>query len=251
MKGFTALVLAGSRGGIDPVADYAGVSQKGLIRLEGRTLLERVVSALRDAGASRIAVSTADPTLMAECARLECEPLAPEAGPSQSVRSAAEVLATPLLVTTVDHALLQGAWVRQFLMDAPAEADVCALVAARSVVETDAPATKRTYMRLADGDFSGCNLFWLANDRALAVVDLWRRVEAERKRPWKIAAMLGPGLLIRYALGGLTLTEAGKALGRLAGVSAAVVRSPYGLAAVDVDKPADLDLVRRIVGEDD
>jgi hypothetical protein len=37
-------------------------------------------------------------------------------------------------------------------------------------------------------------------------------------------------------------------LGDLAGVKAIIVRSPFGLAAVDVDKPADLDLVRRLVG---
>jgi hypothetical protein len=32
-------------------------------------------------------------------------------------------------------------------------------------------------------------------------------------------------------------------------VRAAIVETPFGLASVDVDKPADLDLVRRIVGD--
>jgi hypothetical protein len=56
-------------------------------------------------------------------------------------------------------------------------------------------------------------------------------------------------MLLRYATGGLTLAHAARRLGQLAGVSAAVIPTPYGLAAIDVDKPADLDLVRRIVGE--
>ncbi|HWW27020.1 MAG TPA: GTP--adenosylcobinamide-phosphate guanylyltransferase, partial [Caulobacter sp.] len=60
---FQALVLAGSRGGVDPVADYAGVSQKGLIVLGGRTLLTRVLDALDKAGAERIGVSTNDAAL--------------------------------------------------------------------------------------------------------------------------------------------------------------------------------------------
>lgn len=60
---FQALVLAGSRGGVDPVAEYAGVSQKGLIVLGGQTLLHRVLAALDQAGAARIAVSTNDKTL--------------------------------------------------------------------------------------------------------------------------------------------------------------------------------------------
>ena len=55
---------------------------------------------------------------------------------------------------------------------------------------------------------------------------------------------------VRLAAGSgasLTLDDAVQRLGRKAGVEAAAVRTPYGLAAVDVDKPADLDLVRRLV----
>ena len=57
MSGFKALVLAGSRGGAEPVADYAGVSHKALIVLDGETLLARVVGALRAAGAAEVAVT--------------------------------------------------------------------------------------------------------------------------------------------------------------------------------------------------
>ncbi|HEY0648226.1 nucleotidyltransferase family protein [Phenylobacterium sp.] len=247
MSGFSALVLAGSRGGADPVADYAGVAHKALIRLEGETLLARVVGALRAAGAGRIAVVSSHPGVRAEIARLGAEALDEAAGPSLSVRAGAEQLGTPLVVTTADHALLRPEWVQRFLADAPTDADVAVLVAARATVEAAAPGTKRTWLKLADGHWSGCNLFWLANDRALAVIDLWRRVEAERKRPWKMAWILGPRMLLRFVTRRLSLHGAAQRLGALAGVRAAIVETPYGLASVDVDKPADLDLVRDIV----
>ena len=51
--------------------------------------------------------------------------------------------------------------------------------------------------------------------------------------PWKIAAMLGPSFLLRYALGLLTLDQAVARLGALADVKAAAVRAQDGLAAVD------------------
>ncbi len=248
MTGFTALVLAGSRGGVDPVAAYGGAAHKALIVLDGRTLLARVVGALQVAGAGRITVISSHPDVRAEAGRLGAEPLDEAAGPSLSVKAAAQALGTPLLVTTADHALLEAEWVRRFLADVPAGADVAALVAGRATVEAAAPGTQRTWLKLADGHWSGCNLFWLANDRALSVVDLWRRVEAERKRPWRMARILGLGMLARYATGRLSLSDAAAALGRLAGVSAVIVETPYGLASVDVDKPADLDLVRTIVG---
>jgi CTP:molybdopterin cytidylyltransferase MocA len=249
LSGFAALVLAGSRSGAaDPVATYAGAAHKALIHLGGETLLARVIGALRVSGAAPIAVVTSHPGVRAEAERLGVETLDEAAGPSLSVRAGAERLGTPLLVTTADHALLEPEWVRRFLAHAPADADVAALVASRANVEAAAPGTRRTWLKLADGDWSGCNLFYLANPRALAAVDLWRRIEAERKRPWRMAQILGPGVLLSYSLGRLSLAGAADRLGRLAGVQAAVVQTPYGLASVDVDKPTDLDLVRSIVG---
>ncbi len=248
MTPFNALVLAGSRSGVDAVAAYAGVGHKALITLQGKTLLARVVGALGAAGAARIAVISSHPDVRGEALRLGVDVIDEAAGPSLSVKRGAEVLGTPVLVTTADHALLEGDWVRHFLAEIPADVDVAALVAARATVEAAAPETQRTWLKLADGHWSGCNLFWLSNGQSLGVIDLWRRVEAERKRPWRMAQILGPGMLLQYATGRLALKDAAARLGRLAGVTAAIVETPYGLASVDVDKAADLDLVRKIVG---
>lgn len=248
MTPFKALVLAGSRSGQDPVAAYAGVAHKALIELGGETLLARVVNSLRAAGAGQITVISSHPDVRMEAARLGAECLDEAAGPSLSALAGAEAVGPPLLITTADHALLEPAWIERFLADAPPNADVVALVAARATVEAAVPQTQRTWLKLADGHWSGCNLFYLATPRGQAVLNLWRRVEAERKRPWRMAQILGPGVLLRYAAGRLSLAAAAAHLGRLAGVNAAVVQTPYGRAAIDVDKPADLDLVRQLVG---
>lgn len=244
--GFTALILAGSRGGVDPVAAYAGVSHKALIMLDGQTLLARVAQALRTAGATRIAVSVSDEAVGAAATALGLTVLTAASGPSHSIRDGIEALGTPLIVTTADHALLQPEWIARFLADAPADADVCALLARQDAIEAAAPGTRRTYLRFADGAWSGCNLFHFATPRSVAALDLWAQVEADRKRPWRIVRRLGIGTLLRYLSGRLTLVAAIAHLGRLAGLNAAPVASPFGLAAVDVDKPADLELVRTL-----
>lgn len=242
-----ALVLAGSRGGADPLATYAGVGDKALIELDGATLLERVVTAVRAAGFAPVAVAASGPAVAAAAEALGCTVLAAAAGPSASTQAAFAALGAPLLVTTADHALLAPAWITQLVADVPPGADVAALLARRDVVERDAPATRRTWLRFADGEWSGCNLFWLATPAAARAIALWQQVEADRKRPWRIVRRLGPSLLLRYLAGRLTLGDALAALGRKAGVRAAAVAARSGLAAIDVDKPADLDLVRRIV----
>lgn len=247
MTGFTALVLAGARPGPpDAVTAYAGVAHKALIMLEGQTLLARVIEALRGAGAGRILVSTNEPAVAQAATTLGAEVLAAAASPSLSVAEALEAASAPLLVTTSDHALLRAEWVSRFLADAPEDSDICALLAPEAAVRAAAPHTQRTYLAFADGRYSGCNLFLLRTPEAGAVIQLWRRVEVERKRPWRVAAMIGPGMLIGYALRRLTLDGAVARLGARTGVRAAAVRTPFGLAAVDVDKPSDLDLVRAI-----
>lgn len=251
MTAFTALVLAGSRPELDLLSAYAGVPHKSLIELNGQSLLSRVVKALALAGAARISVCTSHPAVIAAVAGIDCAAaldVVPAAGsPSQSVGESARALGFPLLVTTADHALLRPEWVTDFLAGVPQQADIAALLAPEAAVRAAVPDTERTYLAFRDGRYSGCNLFYLSNTRALQVIELWRQVESHRKQPWKIAALLGPGMLVRYALGRLSLDEAARRLGRKAGVEAAIVRTPHGLAAVDVDKPSDLDLVRRLV----
>lgn len=243
----SALILAGSRPGApDPVAQAEGVAHKALVLVDGAPLLARVHAALRAAGVERIAVAADAPEVVALAGQLGAEVIPPESGPSGSVARAFSHLGAPMLVTTADHALLQPEWVRQFIEDSPVDADVALLLARRDVVERAVPETRRTWLRFADGQWSGCNLFLLASADARHAIATWREVEANRKKPWRIAAKLGPRVLWDYLRGKLTLGEAVVRLGRRIGIRAAMVPARDGLAAVDVDKVADLALVRSV-----
>ena len=245
---FDALVLAGSRGGVDPVAVAAGVSDKALAEVGGATMLSRVVVALREARARRVVVAASSAAVADHAAALGAEVMAAAGGPSESAARGLAEVGAPLLVTTADHALLRPEWITAFLHAVPGGADMAVLLAERQAIECDAPPSRRTYLRFADGHWSGCNLFLLATPRAAVALDLWRQVEADRKSPWRIVGRIGPGLLLRYLLGRLTLAAALERLGAKAGVKAVAVPSASGLAAVDVDTAADLELVRRLVG---
>jgi GTP:adenosylcobinamide-phosphate guanylyltransferase len=248
VSAFSALVLAGSRPGGDPLALHTGVSAKALIDIGGVPMLSRVVAALKDAGASPIAVAASDPDVIALARSLGCGIVLAEAGPSDSAAAGFRALGAPMLLTTADHALLQPEWITHFLAAQQPDTDVSALLARRDTIEQAVPQTRRTYLTFADGAWSGCNLFYLATPAAAAALQLWHLVEADRKRPWRIVAKLGPFLLLRYLLGRLTLQDAFTHLGMRANLKAQAIESPFGLAAVDVDKPDDLDLVRKLVG---
>jgi GTP:adenosylcobinamide-phosphate guanylyltransferase len=243
------LILAGSRpGGRDPVAEAEGVPHKVLALVEGQTLVERVISAARAFGAPEVAVSANHPAVEAEARRLGATVLPTARGPSESVALAFARYGAPLIVTTADHALLEPAWLRALVEGTPPGADVSLMLAQREIVQAAAPGTRRTWLRLADGHWSGCNLFLMATPAAERAATAWREVEAERKRPWRLARRLGLGTLLDYALGRLSMEAAIARLGRRIGVEAALVPAPDGRAAIDVDKPEDLALVRCLAG---
>src|SRR5690606_26237318 len=124
-------------------------------------------------------------------------------------------------------------------------ADVRAGVCPRATVESAGNPARRTWLRFADGAVSGANLFALATPRARGAVELWRTVEAERKRPWRMAWAIGPGVLARYLAGRLDRAAAARALGRAAGCTAALALIDHPDAAHDVDKPDDLAFAAR------
>ncbi len=248
----TALVLAGSRPGGDPLAAHAGVTHKALIEIGGRTMLERVVVALAASPQiGRIVVAIERPELVAMLPTVgkPVVSMVAASGPSASVAACLQAEGTPLLVTTADHALLAPQWVEEFLAaGTAADTDVVVGLARREVVSAAAPETQRTYLRFSDGDYSGCNLFLLSRPAATGVVRLWQEIEARRKRPLSMLRRLGVSYALRYALGRLSLREALDRLGTLSGTRLTATLLTDGRAAIDVDKPADLELVRRLAG---
>ena len=86
---------------------------------------------------------------------------------------------------------------------------------------------------------------------AAGVVHLWQRLEARRKQPIAQLRLLGIRHVLRYRLGLLSLPQALERLGAQAGARVAPVVLSDGRAAIDVDKPADLDLVRKLLARPD
>jgi hypothetical protein len=152
-----------------------------------------------------------------------------------------------ILVTTADHAFLSPEILGHFLSNALAtRADVAIGFARLDAVRARFPGTRRTGWRFRDDRYCGCNLFAFMTPRASAVAQLWRAFEKDRKRPWRIVAGLGPGLLVRYLTGRLELAAALAELGRRAGCRIAPVVLPYPQAAVDVDSIDDWQLANRL-----
>lgn len=251
-----ALILAGSRGPDDPMAKAAGVSHKALLPVAGVPMLLRVVDAVRALpGIERVFICIEDERVVAQVPamvalqRNHVLAVVPAAkSPAASVAAALRSidLATPLLVTTGDHPLLTPAILRTFLELAPPDCDLAVALAPADVVAAAYPGAIRTFYRLGNRRFSGCNLFLVRSPKAARVADFWRGLEAHRKRPLRLIWQIGPLAFIRILLGLMDADQAFTYLSRRTGAAIRHVELPIADAAVDVDKPADLELVERI-----
>ena len=255
---FTALVLAGSRGPDDPVARAGGVAHKCLVPVAGVPMAVRVVETLaacRSVG--RIALALEHPALLDDLPALRrliaagrCTALATGPTPSLSVQRALDELPDPLplLVTTGDHPLLTPEMVEHFCADARrAGADLVAGLTPAAAIRKAYPDAQRTYLRFRDERYSGANLYALLGPDARRAVAFWRRVEQERKRPWRLVRAFGWRPLLAYLLGRLTLDDAMTRASEVIGARIAAAVVPYAEAAIDVDKPADLALAETIL----
>lgn len=259
-------MLAGRRSADDASVRFAGSTHRALLDVRGVPMLLRVVRTLRACpSVTAVRVSIDAPAALAavpELAQLAANGALglhrSLASPSRSAEDALRELPEParVLVTTADHPLLSPAIVEHFLAGegesagaSAAEADVLVGLVRAEVVRARYPESVRTYLRLGAGAYSGANLFAFLTPTARRAAAFWVRAEQFRKRPWRLASAFGPVSLLLYAAGRLDLDAALERVSRAMGVRVRAVLLPFAEAAIDVDRPADLALVERILGD--
>lgn len=248
---WTAVVLAGSRAGRDPFAEQFGTDLKALIRVAGEPMVRHPVRALlKSRCVGKVLVLSQSPDRLAavlpDDSRVEVQ---------QSQGTIAETILDlmtngrvewPLLVTTADHALLDSAMVDEFCRGA-CGADVAIGVVEREPLMRRLPTSKRTWLKFRGGAYTGANLFALKSAEVAPAVRLWRSVEQDRKKAWRVIALLGPAVLTLVALRLVSIDEVLARLGARLGLSVKAVVLANPLAGVDVDKAEDHALAEAIL----
>jgi len=248
---YTAIVLAGSRPGRDTFAEGFGTESKALIPVSGEPMVRRPVQALLESAEVRTVVVLSQ----------SAEAIAGAVPPDPRVRVersldtiAATLLAMcedasvewPLLVTTADHALLDAGTIDDFVRGA-AGSDIALGVVERETMLRRFPDAKRTWLKFRGGAYTGANLFALASPKVAPAIQMWRSVEQDRKRAWRILSILGPAVLITVALRLVSLDEVLSRLSVRLGLRVKAVELSNPLAGVDVDKPQDHALAEAII----
>ncbi len=255
--GWTAILLAGQRPGIDPLAEAFGERWKAQVQVAGEAMLSRVAKTLLAVpGIGRIVVMAQEPQALftGDCAWLADEPrIATAVSTSGIATSVAAVAGStlapwPVLVTTADHPLLTVPMV-EAVMAGLGDADVGVGVVGSRILLGAHPDNKRTWLRFRGEAWTGTNLFAFGNDRAKAALAAWSAVERDRKKALKLLWHFGPLLAIRAATRTITLEDALVKVGRRMGCNVRPIALPFAEAGIDVDKPSDHALAERILAK--
>lgn len=249
MRTFDSLILAGAPAGPQISPEDPALSRAMLV-VEGRTMLQRVVDALRDCPlVSRIA---AVGSVHAEGLDLAVEP---EKSLIGNIRRGIEALNPegPVLIATSDVPLLTGAAVSDFLEKASSlDAALVYPIISRQACDTAYPGLKRTYLKTAEGSFTGGNLMLVRPDFILNNWNLIAQAYDARKHILRLARIIGLRVLSRVVIGQmiprtLRLAYLEQAVSRVVGARVAAVITEYAEIGEDVDKLSDLEAVRGIL----
>jgi GTP:adenosylcobinamide-phosphate guanylyltransferase len=240
----TLIVLAGQRAGVvNPLAQRAGVSHKCLVPICDRPLLAHVLDALvtlPDVARIRISLEADAHAALGPV----IADYADSAAPIETVASATNlvdsVLAAagddpgPFVVTTADNVLLTGdavAQIRREMLEADA---VFALARKRSVLAAH-PDGQRNFYRFRDDEYANCNIYGLADRKALAAAEVFRGGGQFMKSVGRMIRSFGLHNIVLLRLGLFDREGAMRRLSARLGMTVRATIFSDGALAIDVD----------------
>ena len=155
-----------------------------------------------------------------------------------------------VLVCASDIPLVTTAIMDEFLDQCTgSSADFCYPISSKEDCDRVYPGVERTYVTLKEGTFTGGNVFFV---RKAVVQRSWPMVEkmiAYRKKPLKMVSVLGIGLLVKLLLKSARVSEFERRVGDILQMKPKAIVNASPEIGVDVDKPSDLALCRRILAK--
>lgn len=248
-----AVVLAG--GPQDDVARLQpGAPNKAFVEIGAMTLVGRVLAALRASQAIGRIVVVTPPSASGHRDLALADELRPDGVRiTESLRNGLSGFRgdADVLIAASDLPVLTPSAVEDFVARIDAlRADVVYGCVEKLVHVRRFPEVPHTWARMRDGTFCGGGLVAL-KPRALPQLERFiERLGAARKHPFKLASLFGWDMLARFVVGRLSIAAAEARAERILGAPVRALVSPYPETAVNVDRPSDVELARRLVSSE-
>jgi hypothetical protein len=253
---YTALVLAASRGNLDPLAQAGGVSHKTFIDVAGVPMLVRVVRSVVESGRVGRVVISIEEESTDEARRMlagidgaeDFTFVRSRENIGTSVVAAADPAWLPMIITTGDNALHTAELVREFCDSLDSFPTDAALGVTRAeLILEKYPDGQRAFHRFADGAFSSCNLYAFLTPAAIGGARIFNSGGQFGKKPKRLIGAFGLVAFLLYKSRLTKLETFLRFLSRGLGISVAPVYIPFAEGPIDVDRMQDWKLAEEII----
>jgi CTP:molybdopterin cytidylyltransferase MocA len=237
MPDLAAAITAGGR--VDgPFAARIGSDVKALAPWRSGTLVDAAVNAALALGAKRVAV-VGSAHVLAHCgARIDERVAEAPTGEANLRNALATARGDALIFLTSDLPFVDGAALEQFVARA-SEADVAMAVAEVADYRRTFPGAPEHSTAIGTERVCGGSVFYFGAGMAARFAEIAIRLFAARKSVWSMARLLGPALLVRFALRRLTIADIERRGDRVFGLRARAIRDRSPALCYDVDSLED------------
>ena len=231
-----AVITAGGRLDTE-YAEAAGTGIKALAPVRGVTMLDRIIDALRGCGVTRIAVVGGEEVRSACAHRVEAT-VDESASGSENVLRALSAWPDdddqPLLYATSDLPYVTAEAIQDFVGRVPA-ATIAVAVAEHRDFEVRFPGAPPFGITLAREKVVNGGIFSIPAGKATALGSAASAFFEARKRPWRMARLLSPLSVLKFAAGRLSIGDLERVALKVFEVPANAVRNCAPELGYDAD----------------
>ncbi|MHA2029323.1 MAG: NTP transferase domain-containing protein [Candidatus Kariarchaeaceae archaeon] len=265
VKKYPLIIMAGSdKERSDTLLDYANVDYKALIKLNGKTIIEYILDAFQNSGAishiyivgiprdqlnfsantttENVKILEIEGENVPERLNLTIKQMMKDAKENPEIFSSGSYHG---LFVTGDTPFIKPEMVKNFV-EAIGEPilDLYPSIVRQEVMEVRFPKSIRTYGKLREGKFCGGDLtcfdFSMLEERLPQV----RILRKNRKKFATTAFKLAPMVAVRFVLRRLSIKNLEDGTNKIFRLKSKFIEVPYAELAMDIDKPAQLDMAR-------
>lgn len=153
-----------------------------------------------------------------------------------------------ILILTSDIPMITKDALNDFVVQSIAlKADLCYSIVEKKTLEDRYPEAKRTFVKLADGVFTGGNLFFVDTGKIDQYMAIGGKMLRHRKNPFRMCSLLGLKCLMKLSFGKLSIQDIEKRVEKQLKIRGKAIISAYPEVGNDIDKPEDILMAEKYI----